>query len=257
MARAFTVLILTVCVATFWCGDNDDTDRMVDATPTVVVRDTPTIAPTDAFATDTTSPTATPTAAPTPTVTPTATATPIPESCGDGMPETDFDMSEECDDGNMRDGDGCSATCLIEPAVHDFSRFDTFEFRRQPALGFCAPEDEVFDAVITRTGSIFTLTGSILRDARSCEGLGGCADREEVMRVLTTDEAAALTEAFRAVEFLAAMPSWCERIAVDPCVIDAFSWDGLRVTDYPCSDSSMRFDETTRLVDALNELVHP
>jgi len=32
--------------------------------------------------------------------------------CGDGYIDTD--TGETCDDGNTKDGDGCSATCLIE-----------------------------------------------------------------------------------------------------------------------------------------------
>ena len=35
---------------------------------------------------------------------------PIIQGCGDGTRET----GEECDDGNLRDGDGCSATCELE-----------------------------------------------------------------------------------------------------------------------------------------------
>lgn len=256
MARALTVVILMVlALAFFGCGDGDNSGGTVDRTPTVVASDTPTPAATDtpvlvatATATDTT----------TPTASPTATATPIPESCGDGMPQTRFDFPlEECDDGNTRDGDGCSATCSIEPTVMNFSRFDTFEFRRQQALGFCAPEGEVFDALITRTGGSFTLKGSILRDAQSCEPFGTCDDREDVMRVLTSTEAANLVDAFRAVALIAAIPTWCERIAVDPCVINAFTWDDIRAGDYECSKPSLRFGETARLVNVLNDLVVP
>jgi cysteine-rich repeat protein len=62
------------------------------ATPTeTTAPDTPTPAPTD-------SPTAPPTA-------PVETAV-----CGNGM----LEVGEECDDGNIADGDGCSATCRIE-----------------------------------------------------------------------------------------------------------------------------------------------
>src|SRR3954464_11915405 len=34
-----------------------------------------------------------------------------PETCGNGIVEG----QETCDDGNRRDGDGCSATCQVEP----------------------------------------------------------------------------------------------------------------------------------------------
>ncbi len=33
--------------------------------------------------------------------------------CGNGM----LEMSEECDDANMQDGDGCSSSCLVEPGA--------------------------------------------------------------------------------------------------------------------------------------------
>jgi cysteine-rich repeat protein len=36
----------------------------------------------------------------------------MPLHCGDGLQA----RSEECDDGNVTDGDGCSAACLLETA---------------------------------------------------------------------------------------------------------------------------------------------
>ena len=36
-----------------------------------------------------------------------------PPTCGDD--HLDIDYSEECDDGNLEDGDGCSSTCQLEP----------------------------------------------------------------------------------------------------------------------------------------------
>src|SRR5687767_857259 len=35
----------------------------------------------------------------------------IPETCGNNAP----DVGEGCDDGNNADGDGCSASCELEP----------------------------------------------------------------------------------------------------------------------------------------------
>lgn len=40
--------------------------------------------------------------------------------CGDG----NIDQDEQCDDGNVRDGDGCSATCRIEPAQITACKYD-------------------------------------------------------------------------------------------------------------------------------------
>jgi cysteine-rich repeat protein len=49
----------------------------------------------------------------TPTLTPSATPSPSPavSVCGDGVAAG----AEECDDGNDEDGDGCTATCTLEP----------------------------------------------------------------------------------------------------------------------------------------------
>ena len=38
----------------------------------------------------------------------------LPSYCGDGTLQTHI-LDEECDDGNFTDGDGCSATCRVEP----------------------------------------------------------------------------------------------------------------------------------------------
>ncbi len=70
---------------------------------------TPTLTPTRTL-TPTTTPTKTQTPTPTTTPTSTASATPLP-GCGSGQP----DLGEQCDDGNVRSGDGCSSTCRIEP----------------------------------------------------------------------------------------------------------------------------------------------
>lgn len=75
-------------------------------------------------------PTATPTptntnVTPTPTPTATVTATPTP-ACGNGTPEG----AEQCDDGNVANGDGCSATCQLEPCGPS-----PFVGCRQPAVG--------------------------------------------------------------------------------------------------------------------------
>jgi len=58
-------------------------------------------------------PPATPTPTTTPTRTPTSTPsnTPLPPACGDG---TVNQVTEQCDDGNLVNGDGCSAACRSE-----------------------------------------------------------------------------------------------------------------------------------------------
>ncbi len=37
-------------------------------------------------------------------------------TCGNGLP----DLGEECDDGNLMDGDGCSSTCMVETGFYCF-----------------------------------------------------------------------------------------------------------------------------------------
>ncbi len=63
-------------------------------------------------ATPTPSPTATSfvTATPTPVPTTSPTATPLPPICGNNLVEA----GEQCDDGNLASGDGCSGACLLE-----------------------------------------------------------------------------------------------------------------------------------------------
>ena len=83
-------------------------------TPTATATPTPTAtisATSTASSTVTPTPTAivTVTAAPTPSST--VTATPSSAACGNGVREP----GEECDDGNLVSGDGCSVTCTLEP----------------------------------------------------------------------------------------------------------------------------------------------
>jgi cysteine-rich repeat protein len=77
--------------------------RTITRTPTRTRTPTPTIT-----ATFTRTPTHTRTPSNTRTATP--TPTPVPE-CGNGVTEA----MEECDDGNLVNGDGCSASCTLEP----------------------------------------------------------------------------------------------------------------------------------------------
>ncbi|MBI3387242.1 MAG: SBBP repeat-containing protein [Deltaproteobacteria bacterium] len=84
-------------------------------TPTVTPTSTPTQTPTATPATTATAtPTRTATRVPTNTRTPrptrTPTATPLPHTCGNGV----LEVMEQCDDGNLTNGDGCSSTCTYE-----------------------------------------------------------------------------------------------------------------------------------------------
>ncbi len=90
------------------------------ATPTTSATATGTSTPTpEATPTETATATPTPTPTPSPTETPPpspATPSPTPTatpSCGDAM----LAPSEQCDDGNALDGDGCDAACRYEQLV--------------------------------------------------------------------------------------------------------------------------------------------
>lgn len=48
---------------------------------------------------------------------PRSISNPDAEACGNGL----LDNAEECDDGNKRTGDGCDASCLIEPGWRCFN----------------------------------------------------------------------------------------------------------------------------------------
>jgi cysteine-rich repeat protein len=86
-------------------------------TPTPTATQTATLTPTP---TDTETPTPTSTSTATATSTSTVTPTPAPTpACGDGA----LDPGEECDDGNLLDGDCCSSSCQL---VHHTSCLDPF-----------------------------------------------------------------------------------------------------------------------------------
>ncbi len=179
--------------------------------------------------------------------------------CGDGVPQTGFaggPGQEECDDGNDRNGDGCSAQCLLEPVREDFSRFHTFTFSRDSAFGFCPPVGELFDAhVTTDPGGVVSLHWSILRDDAGCtEPPFQCADRDAFSRVLTSDEVTQLRDAFRTVRVVDATPNGCATIAFDPCLVNGFTWDEFHANDFLCHAPLLRTDEVTRILGVLTGL---
>ena len=254
-----SALVIVASISAVGCGDDDNADVGATPTPTTSIAGTPTRTATPTTI-DGVTPTATVTAtiAPT-TVTPTIVATPTPtgEVCGDGVADVFFFGGEECDDGNNRDGDGCSATCDLEPQLENFSRFETFEFARQSALGFCPPVGELFDVSVSR-GVLGTTTfrWSILRDRTGCEDpfSGVCANRDQFARTLTADEVAKLRDAVRVVKVFQKQPAFCKDVAVDPCLVNSFRWDDVAVTDFECHTPILRRDEVQRLLGILNDL---
>jgi cysteine-rich repeat protein len=181
--------------------------------------------------------------------------------CGDGVPQLGFSGGpgeEECDDGNTRDGDGCSAQCLIEPSPHDLPGFTAFAFSRQSAFGFCPPTGRLFDLeATTDTAGAVTLQWSILRDDAGCADIPfQCIDLDRASRVLTSAEAAELRAAFQPVRVVATLPNGCSSIAFDPCLVNAFAWDDFRANDFLCHAPLLRAEEVARILGVLDTLTH-
>jgi cysteine-rich repeat protein len=163
----------------------------------------------------------------------------------------------DCDDGNREDGDGCSAQCLLEPALEDFSRFAKFAFSRESALGFCAPVGAPFDFAVATNGGSTTVHWSVLRDGVGCESFPfSCPDRDDFMRILTADEVSRLRETFRAVELFEQRPNGCDAIAFDPCLVNSFRWDEFAATDSPCETPLIPATEVVRILDVLADLTN-
>jgi len=90
--------------------------------------------------------------------------------CGNGIKET----GEQCDDGNTRNGDGCSSTCIIEPQnCDDYCSGTTFyhDGVYRPSDGVCVYQRETnskscgYNACVPNAGSPCGCTGTV-----SCNG---------------------------------------------------------------------------------------
>ena len=97
-------------------------------------------------------------------------------TCGDGVAAEDPPgvALEECDDGNLLDGDGCTSLCRVEFQICDINAdqsinwLDTFAIRRSigdVSLGLNDPRDSRADGVITMADVI---TCRRLCDQRDC-----------------------------------------------------------------------------------------
>ena len=107
--------------------------------------------------------------------------TPEPEPyCGDGT----LDESEECDDGNTEDGDGCSASCLLEEVIPPVTECEpeAQQICSTDLLGICAAGTQICDAE--------GFWGECLQDEQSteevcddeldndCDGITDCDDED-------------------------------------------------------------------------------
>ena len=164
-------------------------------------------------------------------------------------------------------------TCFEYPACGvslekvDFSGFEQFDFQISGALGFCASIGELFSASIRRRGDDPMIVSlSILE-----EGAAGAPDCIEGFfddsgerkcavpvtlpaRQLSEGEAAALTAVFRRIRVFRAPDPICECIAIDPCLITNFSWDGERFSDFTCSADRLGNGLGQEIVELLESL---
>ena len=123
------------------------------AVPTPAIAQTATATPTPTL-TATETPTATATATPTPT--PTPTATPV-STCGNGV----LNFGEQCDDGNLVNGDGCSAACQREFLNPHPAAGDHFGWSVAPAGSNVVVGAPLYDELgASNVGAAYLLSGS-------------------------------------------------------------------------------------------------
>jgi cysteine-rich repeat protein len=114
------------------------------------------------------------------------TARSRPIACGDGF----MDGAEQCDDGNLVSGDGCSATCQLEPTeVEPNGSAATANAYQSPWFGAVGPAGDV-DVVSV---SVVTVPASITATVRDLDG-HSCAEGalEGVLEILGADGATVL-----------------------------------------------------------------
>ncbi len=188
-----------------------------------------------------------------------------PSPCGDGVID---DPSEQCDDGNAIDGDGCSG-CLLDPVqvTRDFATgLHEFTFRRTSGLGFCPQPGSLRHASVELgPDQRFHFAASIFGEFDGCIPTGlppdDCPPAIPVPeRTLSDPETESLMAAFTAVVVTQTPTLGCG--SDDPCIIDRFSWtnattDGqeilFAIDDDACAPRLLR-DEAQRLIGTLENL---
>jgi hypothetical protein len=162
---------------------------------------------------------------------------------------------------------GCEfhGPCGPHTRLIDRSGFSKFRYTQTPALGFCPEVDEVFEATITRGELGLVLALSILRedDPDSPErcawseehhvvGVGCVHPVVSEPRILSEDEAELVRTVFAALEELEGPDPICNCVAIDPCRIRIFAWDGHELSDFPCAQ--LRAARVESLLDLLETL---
>jgi hypothetical protein len=149
----------------------------------------------------------------------------------------------ECGRDETTDRLECLAGAGCEPAAvsTDFSDFGRFEYFQEPALGFCPELGKVFKATIVKEEAGYRLEMSILEEG--AQGQGGCIDVISGVcavemplppRTLTAEEAAAVRAAFSSLPVFQEADPICFCVAIDPCTVHNFLWDGFLAGGFEC-----------------------
>ena len=131
----------------------------------------------------------------------------LPGACGD----TQVNIGEDCDDGNTRDGDGCSAQCVVESQCGDgvvTGRETCDDGNRSNSDGCdedCSLErialprglDQIDSAIAEASSDTFVFTADGLSQIRAFtgDGQGGCPPQvDTVMTLIRVSDGAQVAE---------------------------------------------------------------
>lgn len=169
------------------------------------------------------------------------------------------------EDTRVRDDLGCEevGACGAELLSRDSSNFDRFQLAFSPGLGFCPEVGRVFEATITKqTDGRYRVALVILRIGQPGEpclkfflGEIACAVPEALpARHLTADEIARMLALFTDLGVYLEAHHICDCIAIDPCRIGNFTWDGQRFSDFLCSNRRLADGQAQGILDFLESL---
>jgi hypothetical protein len=145
------------------------------------------------------------------------------------------------------DGLSCDSFALCGPQAEerDFTGFQSFHYAVHPALGFCLEVGEAYEASITAAGpGDYRLELSAVEEGEA--GNPECLEGvfkfpclvavPQEPRQFTAEEVERLRQAFLSVTVFHGSEPICHCVVIDPCRIEAFSWDGASLSSFPCND---------------------
>ena len=156
------------------------------------------------------------------------------------------------------------------PNIVDYSGITSFTFARTPGLGFCPPIDAVFSAEITVSDDgEYVMNMSILEEGTAGEDecladvtfLLGAEDRDIdcatvtqlAEQVLTAAQVEALQAVLSEVEVYNQQDPSCVNVAIDPCMINVFTFDESAIWTYPCTEPRLAKDQAEAFLALLDE----